>query len=307
MRLRAAIMVGALLLVPLSAQADTRGWYIGGGGGWSDVEDLKSGAARVALKNGFGVLGFAGYDFGALRLEGELDYREAYARLVTTVAGIGGAPGGTLKSGALMLNAIYNIFPSSRFTPYLGLCAGGARLSADNLSASSAVVANGTQTKAAYQGITGIRYALSPKVALALDYRYFATLDPTFAGAGGTSFKAQYHTHNALLSVIFHFGPPSPSQIPSPSPPPPPPAPAPIAAPAVVPPPAPAAPRLFLVFFDFDRATLTPATRSLRRPQRCSNPAVRRASTLPATQILPAACSTISDCRSSARIACSIS
>src|SRR5262249_26722124 len=108
----------------------------------------------------------------------------------------------------------------------------------------------------AYQGIAGVKWQVVPAVSVSLDYRYFATTDfnfsahgQAFSGTALSSVKGEYHSHNVMLGIAFHFLPPPP--------PPPPPAPAP--APAAAPAPAPAQPqRVFIVFFDFDQSDLTP-------------------------------------------------
>jgi len=132
-------------------------------------------------------------------------------------------------------------------TPYLGAGVGVARLNANNINSAGTTFADSTDTQLAYQGIAGVSYSVTPKVSLALDYRYFATLDPTFTlgpAAGSGTYSPGYHTHNVFLSLTYHFGP----------------APIPVAAPAPPPPalpPPPPGPRISLVFFDFDKAVLT--------------------------------------------------
>jgi outer membrane protein OmpA-like peptidoglycan-associated protein len=107
-----------------------------------------------------------------------------------------------------------------------------------------------------------------PQLKLTLDYRYFATLDPEYSTNTGTSVDSEYRTHTVMLGLRYEFGGPSrpmaqPAQTaPAPMPAP---APAPVAPP---PPPAPSAQlqRTYLVFFDFDRATITPeADRVIRQ------------------------------------------
>src|SRR5262249_23682839 len=95
-----------------------------------------------------------------------------------------------------------------------------------------------------YQGIAGIRYNLSPTFTLDLDYRYLATTRPTFNIPNtNLRYRTGYRTNNFVASLIYRFAPP------------PAPAPIPVAAPAPSPPP----PQIFLVFFDWDRADITPA------------------------------------------------
>ena len=84
-------------------------------------------------------------------------------------------------------------------------------------------------------------------------------MDPTFKDTAGSTFRSKYREQNVLLSVTYHFGGPAPRAA---SPPPlpvaaPPLPPLPMAQPVAPAPPAP--PRLFLVYFDFDKAALTPA------------------------------------------------
>jgi outer membrane protein OmpA-like peptidoglycan-associated protein len=74
---------------------------------------------------------------------------------------------------------------------------------------------------------------------LDLDYRYLATVDPTYRSPTGARVTSSYQTHNVVASLTFSFAPP----------------PLPPALPAAMPAPA---RQLFLVFFDWDRDTITP-------------------------------------------------
>ena len=82
-------------------------------------------------------------------------------------------------------------------------------------------------------------------LALTLDYRYFATNDPKFE-FGPVSAKSEYRNHTVLAGLRYTFG----------APPPPPPAPAAAPAPAA----EQAMQNEFLVFFDWDRSDITPAS-----------------------------------------------
>lgn len=264
MRFSLATVVSAALLALAgpSAWADTPGWYIGAGGGWSDLEKMTNNNTSIGYDNGFLVSGFAGYDFGTLRAEGEVGYRHHDVHSLST-GGVGlNNPGGAANALSFMANGIYSFFPKSILTPYLGAGIGVARLTLDGVSAAgTSIVNSNADTEFAYQGIAGVSYAVSRSVSLNLDYRYFATTDPTFqrtAAGGGGSFTPEYHTHNVLLSLTYHFGAPAPAPAPVPAAAPAPaPAPA-VAAPAPVAPVPPAAQRIFIVFFDFDKDTLTP-------------------------------------------------
>jgi len=268
MKFRSALALSAsiLALAMQPAKADPPGWYAGIGGGYSKLEDFNATATgagvnvRTTFENGYGAMGFVGYNYGSLfpnsgplfsgdiRAEGEFSFRQHNVNSITANGVSSAGPSGKLNTEAFMANGIYDFFPNSQWTPYIGAGIGIARLDAHNVStAGTGTVINDVDTQFAYQGIAGVSYSIAPKLSLALDYRYFATLDPTFsvsAGAGGGTYSPAYRTHNVFLSLTYHFGP-APTPIAAPAPPP----------PAPVPPPA---PRISLVFFDFDKAVLTP-------------------------------------------------
>ena len=279
MRLRGALVlaVATSMLAALPARADEPGWYIGAAGGWSTLHDVGSTHSSLDFTSqeghGFTVLGLGGYDFGGLfRAEGEIGYHRHDVKSLTILndGGLGAAlgtgsltgasanPSGSVSALSFMVNGIVNLLPRWRVTPYLGLGIGGANVSLNQFRVANTTIADGSDLVGAAQGIAGIGGRIAPHVSLALDYRYFVTMDPSFKDAAGASFRSTYREQNVLLSVIYHFGepprpPPAPLPIAAPAPPPP----APVAEPA--PPPPPALPALFLVFFDFDKAVLTPA------------------------------------------------
>jgi outer membrane protein OmpA-like peptidoglycan-associated protein len=99
----------------------------------------------------------------------------------------------------------------------------------------------------------GTEYAINPQWSLKLEYLYVdlgstGYNDACIAACGATVPAPAYHTsqndreHVIRVGVNYHFG----------APPPPPPV------PAAMPAPPPAAPRVFIVFFDWDRDTITP-------------------------------------------------
>jgi len=195
------------------------------------------------LNQGFVVGGSAGYEFpNGLRVEGELAYRRhSFESLsfptVATLPGGGGfgsgitlvnccgsvstlaLPGGSgdptvsldghIDSLAFMANVLWDILPNQSWTPYIGGGLGPARLSM-NASAGSGsplvgTLADTSDWQFAYQGIAGVKYSFSANWAVDLDYRYFATTDPTFKDVAGNSFKPQYHTHNVILGITYRF------------------------------------------------------------------------------------------------------
>ncbi len=92
---------------------------------------------------------------------------------------------------------------------------------------------------------------MNDAVAIGLEYRFLNGFNPSYKDRTGNKFSTNdYQNHSMLLTLTYSFGAP---------PPPPPPAPTPAAAEQPAATPAPAVRQLFLVFFDFDRATITSA------------------------------------------------
>lgn len=201
---------------------------------------------RVRYDKDVDVDAIAGYDFGFLRLEGELGYKRAGIKRVTVdpllLADLNTAPitGVTSNSFSFprrttilsaMANALVSTNVGGRFRLYGGGGVGGARIK--SLGDRDRVFA--------YQFIAGVATAVSPNVELGLKYRYFETArlhlnsSATFSNAatGATSVStfsnsARFRSHSLLASLIYSFAA-------APSPPPPP-----VAMPAAPPPPPPA-------------------------------------------------------------------
>jgi outer membrane protein OmpA-like peptidoglycan-associated protein len=202
--------------------------------------------------------GYSGLFIPQFRAEGEIAYRDNNVSKITESPAVApcfsaGCPGtGDISSLAFMANGYYDFLNSSAFTPYIGGGVGAARVSLNSVGITAPVHASisADSWQFAYQAIAGVRYSFNPNWSLNLDYRYFSTLDPKFSGSfGGTHFSqtTQYHTHNIMLGLAYHFVPPPPPPPVAAAPPPPPP---------MAPPPAPA--KQFVVYFEFDKSNLTP-------------------------------------------------
>ena len=255
-------LVGAALLCSVSslafAQKAPEGFYLGIGGGvtWLDDSDFSTSPLGLhgTLDNdtGYGIISEVGYAFGnGFRVELNPGYRRT-----PTGSLHGGNLGGTFSTDghveALsgMVNVIYEYPTGTPVSPYIGGGIGVARLKLDTKSTSAGTVIDDTDTQFAYQGIVGASWEFMPNWRLALDYRYFATSDPSFsARVGGTpvSVNSEYRSNNVFLTLRYTFGPtpaaPAPTPAAAPAP-----APAPVAAPIQ---------RNFLVFFDWDKADIT--------------------------------------------------
>lgn len=281
---RALLIAGIALGIASGAQAQqTQGWYLGPQAGWTHLNEFDTNIQctvfrssefcsgrriltnditgndtfRLKMNAGFGaglVVGYQGLWWQGLRLEVEGTVRSNGIDTITDTTGPAFPAGsstkarGSITSLAFMGNAIYDFMPDSVWTPYLGVGVGAARISVEDAGPSGASLnVNGHDWQFAYQGIAGLKYAFNAKWSASVDYRYFGTLDPTIStNVLGTpvSAKGQYRTHNVFLGVAYHFGAPTP-----------PPPVQPVAQPPAPPPPA--APRLFIVYFEFDKANLT--------------------------------------------------
>ncbi|HWD59854.1 MAG TPA: outer membrane beta-barrel protein [Stellaceae bacterium] len=110
-----------------------------------------------------------------------------------------------------------------------------------------APVVHGSNTEVGWTAGAGAEYMFAPQWSAKLEYRHVDLGSDSFACPAAscgvaTSVKASYNNDAILAGLNFHFG----------APPPPPPA------PAALPAPPPAAAKVFIVFFDWDRDTITP-------------------------------------------------
>jgi outer membrane protein OmpA-like peptidoglycan-associated protein len=257
------------------------GLYLGGGGGfnWLQNEHLINGlgtAADASLQSklGYAAIGSLGWAFtNGLRVELEGDFRNNQFSAGRNFAFPTRAGGRELKYGP-MFNVLYDMtnvlhdytgVTVPYFAPYVGVGIGyqWSHLSGFTASAASgfpSVASDDTYGAIAYQFILGGAVPIPSVRGLALtaDYRFFgvgsrkydvtAQATATSPATFGTAKLGNDFNHSIVIGLRYNFGQP---------PPPPPPAPAPVAAPA----PAPA--RSYLVFFDWDKATLTDRARQI--------------------------------------------
>jgi opacity protein-like surface antigen len=198
---------------------------------------------QAKFKTGFDVDAIAGYKLGPIRLEGEAGYKRAKLKslgvstpLITDVGTAAGttataadfSAGNHIGIKTLMANALLDGNFGGGFGGYAG---GGAGRAWANYSGSS-------DDAWAFQGIAGLRYALSSNVDAGLKYRYFHTAKLGFDDAFTvnsvpftTTARGNYDSHSLLASLVYNFNgtarpAPIPAAAPAPPPPPPPEAPA---------------------------------------------------------------------------------
>lgn len=270
------VSAAVMMALPAIAQAGPReGIYIGAGGGLNyhqdaDIEGTSlSGEAEFDL--GGAVLGVVGYAFGGPRVEYELSYRfNGTDNASVNNAGISPivtSPDGGFHTLTSMVNFYYDIDIGSTITPYIGAGIGGAYAEYKTI---------GDEIVFAYQGIVGASLDLGGNFEGFADYRYLGTTK--VEGSLGRAADIENRNHTLMIGLRYHFGPLyDRSESVAYTPPPAAPAPRPIARPVAPPPPAyrppvrrappppllagaPAlrapAERRFLVFFDFDSASV---------------------------------------------------
>jgi outer membrane protein OmpA-like peptidoglycan-associated protein len=240
------LAAGLTLAVPAVAHAE---WYVSADGGvsWLQDTDVSFPGASYTAENNIGpvVLGAVGYSFGAVKVEGELGFRY---NDVDKLKNQSNSSGDSTDAYSLMTNAIYDFNATGAWHPFVGLGVGAAYLDFDKVSRNGAKVYSGNSWEFAYQGFAGVSYDLDENWSVKGQYRYFATTDGEVKTAAGVKGDAEYADHSVMIGLTYRFGAPKASKVA---------AAAPAPAPAVAPVAAPVAQK-YMVFFDFDKATLTP-------------------------------------------------
>ena len=300
MRKLAITMALASTALATPAVARDKSVYVGIEGGvmiltdtnldFSDPSDdtFLRNAITLNHKTGFDVAALIGYDFGLVRVEGELGYKRAGLSDVTilnTFVPLSSSTftqdsNGSTRAISAMVNALLDFGDENGWSGYAGGGVGVAsvrqRVSVDftPVGTASATLVNSydssisdKDTSFAYQVLAGIRHPITYNIDLGLKYRFFSTRKNDFDTGDGTNLSGRFRSHSLLATLTYNFAAPPP-----PPPPPPveaPPAPPPpatqtcpdgsvILATEVCRAPAPVAVGPFFVFFDWDKSDITP-------------------------------------------------
>lgn len=287
MRKLAVVLALASTALATPSLARDKAWYVGVEGGAMVVEDLAfdvtpaTGLARpdaiaVDSEYGWDVDGIVGYDFGWLRAEAEVGYRQANVESLrttvrlpytigstttTTPTGEFEPFGGRTSALSFMVNLLIDFGDDDGFQGYVGGGAGVARVKFEDyrVFSNASPLLDDSDTVFAWQGIAGVRAPLSENIDVGLKYRFF-NADNAVSGDEVTvvnNFNDQYETrfrsHSLLGSLIFNFGAPEEAPPPPPLPP--------VEAPPPPPPPLPiteCTPGPYIVFFEWDKSDITP-------------------------------------------------
>ena len=217
---KALMAAAALVALPVMAQAQTpsSGFYVGAEGGVNWLLNTTILGTGVTPQTGWAAGGVIGYDFVGPRVELEGVYRNNQHN--------GGFTGTAIQNQVgqvgVLANLLYDFAPGSTITPYIGAGAGVGFVDS-NASLGS--------TQFAYQGIVGLGWNVDTNFRVNLDGRYYGTTNPSVSGTTWTN-----NNFSIMLGLQLKFG-------------------APEVAPPPPPPPAPT--QTFMVFFDWDRDTLS--------------------------------------------------
>ncbi len=266
--LAATILASCFGLEGVAAAQPVTGLYIGAGGGanFMQREQVRTFPPRgvpgvfgkAGFETGYVALGNVGWGFGnGVRAEVEGNFRSNDAK---------GSQSGVSVSGrerkyGPMANLLFDLDIGSPYIyPYIGAgigyqwVDGRATIASGPLSATI----DGGDGGFAYQVIAGLSFPIPPVIGLSLtaEYRYFAVAGSRnydarlsafgIPAAGQVRTQADFN-HSLMLGLRYAFNvvPPAPE------------------APAATPPPAAQPSRTYLVFFDWDRADLTPRAREV--------------------------------------------
>jgi outer membrane protein OmpA-like peptidoglycan-associated protein len=201
-------------------------WYAGieGGLNFAEKSNLKGGntslLGNASHDDGYVLGGVLGYDFGGVRLEGELARRHngvdkytfsndggiGAAAGVGSLNGVTNADEGSARVTSGMMNVLIDIGKDWAITPYVGAGFGAAKVKYNNFSIGAADFVDDSDTVFAYQMIAGLSKAISKQVDISLDYRYFATDDPKVRDGLGRRVNADYSAHTVMLGLRYKFG-----------------------------------------------------------------------------------------------------
>ncbi len=276
MNARIALLATAVAAMPMAAIAQpVLGPYVSTGAGVGFPQDqtatpapqLRSQRHWIFLDPGFSGQVSLGWGFGnGLRAEIEGDYANDHVRKVSSPAPT--RAGGYEQRYGGFLNVLYDVDLRLPAHPYVGIGAGGQDLEVDHLNFSTPGFRfpsrGGSEAVGAfaYQAIVGFSEPLPwlRGLSFTAEYRFVGLLDPLpadrevrYSGltgeriASGNNKLGNVYDHQILLGLRYAFGSGHAA--------------APIVGPVAAP--APAASRSYLVFFDWDRATLSDRARQI--------------------------------------------
>ena len=189
-------------------------YYIGAQAGWTGLPYQTDtivgvGSVPVQFSAGYNVGVRGGYQLGPWRFEEEYSYRQVNTvEFGESTNGISG----NRHTHSIMTNVLYDFATGWPITPHIGVGIGAMAVFDGLKVAGSGQVFNDSAWQFGYQAIAGLRYDISPLLALDLDYRYLATTKSTFRIPNtGLHYRSGANTNNFVASLTYQFGPPLPT------------------------------------------------------------------------------------------------
>lgn len=148
--------------------------------------------------------GAVGVDFGQFRVEGEIGYTASDFDETNRSLRMAGAYDGQITAASVMCNGYFDAENNSRFTPYVGLGFGFAAIDftyTDNYWNED--VMKDDDLVMALQVMVGMEMEINSKLAVAAEYRYFGTDDPSFTNDYNETLETEYKSNMILGSLIF--------------------------------------------------------------------------------------------------------
>ena len=275
MRLSHVSLAAALLTLPVAAAAQPiEGLYVGAGAGGNFPQNTRvtplfpfpSGHTKLIENPGYAAVGSIGYALGnGMRFEVQGDFLHNSIRQFARTPFPASASGSNRTYGA-MFNALFDMdigFPW--LYPYIGLGAGYQWTNLNKLTVTQVggpfrYATNDTHGTFAWQAIAGLSFPVPnmPGLSITTEYRFmnilggekFKGFETVAAGAAPVAAQIKLNPqfdHSVLIGIRYAFNV----------------APPPVPAPAAAPAPAVQPARSYLVFFDWDKATLTDRARQI--------------------------------------------
>lgn len=168
---------------------------------------------QVEFDPGINIGGTGGYDFGYLRLEGEISYKNSEIGSITDQYPPPYRfrnPDGNLGVAAFMANAFFDLHNETRVTPYLGGGIGFANLQLSDTYATDAggrfrIYDEGDDTVFAYQAGAGVEIAINRRYSLDVGYRYFGTDTAKINRETDQWHSLKFESHNVAVGFRATF------------------------------------------------------------------------------------------------------
>jgi len=169
---------------------------------------------RVEFDPGILIGGSGGFDFGFVRIEGELAYRHGEISSITEqISNVKYTNvDGRVGVYSAMFNVFFDLHNPSIVTPYLGGGIGLATLylddtygTATNTGYRERLYRSDEDTVFAYQAGAGLDIALTRMLSLDIGYRYFGTAKGKFNKSSYMTTELEFKGHSASVGIRVKF------------------------------------------------------------------------------------------------------